>query len=117
MRRIVNMRVRDIPSKLNDIIYGLDIDSEKMIGYQIVPLPNVISKVVFRVIYRIGKADYEIGVEDGLAYNLTINDFKDFAQFVNYIGKWFPKTFNKLTKLYLSLMYSDYLYFKKLKED
>jgi hypothetical protein len=112
MRRIVNMRVRDIPSKLNDIIYGLDIDSEKMIGYQIVPCPISISKVVFRVIYRIGKIDYEIGVEDGLAYNLTIEDLKDSDALEEYLDNndlWYVGDREELWR--------DYSYYKNLEED
>jgi hypothetical protein len=90
-------------------------------GFQILPHlgDNAVNTILINFIHSDGtsRVCFVDGIEDALAFNLTINDFKNFAQFVEYIGRWFPKTFNKSTKLSLSLMYSDYLYFKKLKED
>jgi len=110
------MRVRDIPSKLNDIIYTLDIDSEKMIGYQIVPRLNIrtrISKVLFRVIYRNGESiDYEIVVEDGPAYNLTVKDFKDSDALEEYLDNNIPWCVCDREELW-----RDYSYYKNLEED
>jgi hypothetical protein len=107
------MKVRDIPSKLNDIIYTLDIDSEKMIGYQIVPRLNAISEVLFRVIYRGGKSiDYDIRVEDGLAYNLTIEDFKDSVALEVYLDNNIPWFLYDPEEVW-----RDYSYYKNLLEE
>jgi hypothetical protein len=119
-RRIVNMKVkvRDIPSKLTDIIYTLDIDQEKMIGYQIVPRPKAIYKVLFRVIYRNGESiNYEIVAEDGPAFNLTVKDFKDSDALDEYLDDeylldnipWFDYDREELWR--------DYSYYKNLEED
>jgi hypothetical protein len=114
----MKVKVRDIPSKLTDIIYTLDIDQEKMIGYQIVPRPKAIYKVLFRVIYRNGESiNYEIVAEDGPAFNLTVKDFKDSDALDEYLDDeylldnipWFDYDREELWR--------DYSYYKNLEED
>jgi len=105
--------------KVEDLPTHISMDA--IAGFQILPHlgDNAVSTVLINFIHSDGtsKVCFVDGIEDALAFNLTIDDFANFNDFVDYIAKWFPQTFNKLTKLSLSLMYSDYLYYKKLKED
>jgi len=107
------MRVEDIPSKLTDVFYNLDIDPEEMIGYQIVPRLNIKTRVLFRVFYRNGESiDYEIVAEDGLAYNLTVKDFKDSDALEEYLDNNLPWCVCDREELW-----RDYSYYKNLEED
>jgi hypothetical protein len=105
-------KVEDIPAHIS--MCGIA-------GFQILPHlgDNAVSTILINFIYSDGRERvcFVDGIEDALAFNLTINDFTNFNDFVTYIDKWFPKTFNKSTKLSLMDMHRDYLYYKNLRED
>jgi hypothetical protein len=88
-------------------------------GFQILPHlgDNAVNTVLINFIHSDGtsKVCFVDGIEDALAFNLTIDDldFKNFDEFIDYIDRWFPKTSIQQP---LNDIYKDYLYYKNLEE-
>jgi len=102
-------KVEDIPAHIN---------MDGIAGFHILPHlgDNAVNTILIDFIHSDGtsRVCFVEGVEDALAYNLTINDFKDFNDFAAYIDRWFAQEFYKLTPLSLRDTYRDYLYYKNL---